>query len=274
MKDTVAKFAKEQIAPYVREMEEAGKLRPSLVEALFNNGLMGLEISPEYGGSGANFMSTIQVIEEISKVDPGVTILVEVHNTLVTAMLQLYGSKEQKDKYLTKLATNMVSSFALTESGSGSDAFALKTTAKKDGNDYVINGTKMWISSSDIAEFFIVFANANPASGYKGITCFIVDRNTPGFTINRPEKKLGLRCSGTCTLTFDNVRVPQTNVLGEVGKGYKYAISLLNRGRIGIAAQQLGIAQGCFDATIPYLFERKQFGQKIFDFQVLIDYTD
>ncbi|XP_022899878.1 short/branched chain specific acyl-CoA dehydrogenase, mitochondrial-like [Onthophagus taurus] len=269
MKDTVAKFAKEQIAPYVREMEEAGKLRPSLVEALFNNGLMGLEISPEYGGSGANFMSTIQVIEEISKVDPGVTILVEVHNTLVTAMLQLYGSKEQKDKYLTKLATNMVSSFALTESGSGSDAFALKTTAKKDGNDYVINGTKMWISSSDIAEFFIVFANANPASGYKGITCFIVDRNTPGFTINRPEKKLGLRCSGTCTLTFDNVRVPQTNVLGEVGKGYKYAISLLNRGRIGIAAQQLGIAQGCFDATIPYLFERKQFGQKIFDFQGL-----
>ncbi|KAF2893311.1 hypothetical protein ILUMI_12867 [Ignelater luminosus] len=269
MRDTVSRLATEQIGPYVREMENNGFIKQSVVDMLFENGLMGIEIDTEYGGAGCNFMTTILTVEELSKVDPSVGILVDLQNTLINNIIVKLGTKEQKEKYLTRLATNTVSSFCLTEPSSGTDAFSLKTTAKKDGSDYIINGSKMWISNSDIAGIFLVMANANPSAGYKGITCFIVERDTPGFTVAKPENKLGICASGTCMLTFDNVRVPESAILGEFGHGYKYAAGFLNEGRVGIAAQMLGLAQGCFDATIPYTMERTQFGQPVFNFQAM-----
>jgi len=267
MKETVAKLAQEQISPFVKKMDQEHKFDPSVIKAVFENGLMGMEIDTELGGSGCNFMTTILVVEELAKVDPAVAALVDIHNTLVNSLLMKVGNKAQKEKYLPKLAQEYPGSFALTEPGAGSDAFSLKTTAKKDGHAYVINGTKMWISNSDIAGVFLVFANANPEAGYRGITTFLVDRDTPGLTVNKPEDKLGICASGTCMLTFDNVTVPEENLLGEFGHGYKYAAGFLNEGRIGIGAQMIGLAQGCFDATIPYLMERKQFGSEIYNFQ-------
>ncbi|XP_037935009.1 short/branched chain specific acyl-CoA dehydrogenase, mitochondrial-like [Teleopsis dalmanni] len=267
MKETVAKLAQEQIAPLVKKMDEEHKFDPSVVKAVFENGLMGIEIDSELGGSGCNFLTTILTVEELSKVDPAVAAFVDIHNTLVNSLMIKVASKAQKEKYLPKLAQEYAGSFALTEPGAGSDAFSLKTVAKKDGDHYVINGTKMWISNSDIAGVFLVFANAKPEAGYRGITTFIVDRDTPGLVVNKPEDKLGIRASGTCMINFDNVRIPAENLLGEFGYGYKYAAGFLNEGRIGISAQMLGLAQGCFDATIPYLLERKQFGSEIFNFQ-------
>ncbi|XP_039965631.1 short/branched chain specific acyl-CoA dehydrogenase, mitochondrial [Bactrocera neohumeralis] len=267
MKETVAKLAQEQIAPLVKKMDEEHKFDPSVVQAVFENGLMGIEVDPDLGGSGCNFLTTILVVEELSKVDPAVAALVDIHNTLVVSLMMKVGSEEQKKKYLPKLAQEYPGSFALTEPGAGSDAFGLKTVAKKDGNHYVINGTKMWISNSDVAGVFLVFANAKPEAGYRGITAFIVDRDTPGLIVNKPEDKLGIRASGTCMITFDNVRIPEENLLGEFGHGYKYAAGFLNEGRIGIGAQMVGLAQGCFDHTIPYLLERKQFGKEIYEFQ-------
>ncbi|XP_011205713.1 short/branched chain specific acyl-CoA dehydrogenase, mitochondrial [Bactrocera dorsalis] len=267
MKETVAKLAQEQIAPLVKKMDEEHKFDPSVVQAVFENGLMGIEVDPDLGGSGCNFLTTILVVEELSKVDPAVAAFVDIHNTLVVSLMMKVGSEEQKKKYLPKLAQEYAGSFALTEPGAGSDAFGLKTVAKKDGNHYVINGTKMWISNSDVAGVFLVFANAKPEAGYRGITAFIVDRETPGLIVNKPEDKLGIRASGTCMVTFDNVRIPEENLLGEFGHGYKYAAGFLNEGRIGIGAQMVGLAQGCFDHTIPYLLERKQFGKEIYDFQ-------
>jgi len=267
MKETVAKMAQEQIAPLVKKMDQEHKFDPSVVKAVFDNGLMGIEVDSELGGSGCNFITTILVVEELSKVDPAVAALVDIHNTLVNSLMIKVGNKEQKEKYLPKLAQEYAGSFALTEPGAGSDAFSLKTIAKKDGNHYVLNGTKMWISNSDIAGVFLVFANAKPEAGYRGITTFIVDRDTPGLIVNKPEDKLGIRASGTCMITFDNVRIPEENLLGEFGHGYKYAAGFLNEGRIGIGAQMIGLAQGVFDHTIPYLLERKQFGQQIYDFQ-------
>lgn len=230
---------------------------------------MGVEVPTELGGSGCSFMTTIQVVEEISKVDPSVGILVDLQNTLVNSLIIKLGTKEQKEHYLPQLASKMVGSFGLTEPSSGTDAFGLKTTAKQDGNDYILNGSKMWISNSDIAGLFLIMANADPSKGYRGITCFLVDRDTPGFTVNRPEDKLGIKASGTCMLTLENVRVPASAILGEKGQGYRYAAGFLNEGRIGIAAQMLGLAQGCFDATVPYTLERTQFGKPIFEFQVI-----
>jgi len=267
MKETVARLAKEQIGPVVRKMEEDHRFTDDVVKMLFENGLMGVEIPEEYGGSGSSFMTTIQVVEELSKVDPSVAILVDLQNTLINNVIIKLGTKEQKEKYLPRLATDTVSSFCLTEPSSGTDAFSLKTTAKKDGDHYVINGSKMWISNSDLAGIFLVMANANPSAGYKGITCFIVERDTPGLTVNKPENKLGICASGTCMITFENVRVHESQILGEFGHGYKYAAGFLNEGRIGIAAQMLGCAQGCFDATIPYTLERHQFGKPVFSFQ-------
>ncbi|EFA12206.1 short/branched chain specific acyl-CoA dehydrogenase, mitochondrial [Tribolium castaneum] len=267
MKETVARLAQEQIAPHVREMDNEGRFKDSIVEMLFSNGLMGIQIDPDYGGAGCNFMTTVLTVEELSKVDPSLGILVDLQNTLIANVIIRFGNEEQKKTYLPRLATNTVSSFALTEPSSGSDAFALKTIAKKDGSDYIINGSKMWISNSDLAGVFLVLANADPSKGYKGITCFIVERDTPGFTVAKPEKKLGIAASGTCMLTFDNVRVPESAILGEFGKGYKLAIETLNEGRIGIGAQMIGLAQGCFDATIPYTMERMQFGKPVFSFQ-------
>ncbi|XP_025988468.1 short/branched chain specific acyl-CoA dehydrogenase, mitochondrial [Solenopsis invicta] len=267
MKETVAKLAKEEIAPQVRKMEKEGKVDEGVLKTLFENGLMGLEVPTELGGAGCNFMSTILTVEEVAKVDGAVATLVDVHNTLVNSLIIKVASEEQKKKYLPKLSQTYAGSFCLTEPGSGSDAFSLKTEAKKDGSDYVINGTKMWISNSDIAGVFLVFANANPSVGYRGITTFFVERDTPGLTVAKPEDKLGIKASGTCMIHFDNVRVPESNICGEFGHGYKYAAGFLNEGRVGIGAQMIGIAQGCLDATIPYTLERKQFGKDLFSFQ-------
>lgn len=267
MKETVAKFAQEQIAPHVKKMDQTNQFEQSIIDGLFANGLMGIETDTELGGSGCNFMTTILVVEELAKVDPAVAAYVDIHNTLVNSLLKKVGSKEQKEKYLPLLATKYAGSFALTEPGAGSDAFSLKTNAKKEGSNYIINGTKMWISNSDVAGVFLVFANADPSSGYKGITTFIVDRDTPGLTVAKKEDKLGIRASGTCMVHFENVKIPEENLLGEFGKGYQYAAGFLNEGRIAIGAQMVGLAQGCFDATIPYLLERKQFGQDVYSFQ-------
>ncbi|KMQ89136.1 short branched chain specific acyl- mitochondrial [Lasius niger] len=265
----VARLAKEEIAPLVRKMEKEGRIDDGVFRKLFENGLMGIEIPAEYGGAECNFMSTVLTIEEIAKVDAAVSVSVDIQNTLINSLILKVGSEEQKRKYLPRLAQNSVGSFCLSESNAGSDAFSLKTEAKKDGAEYVINGAKMWISNSDVAQVFVVFANANPSAGYRGITTFLVDRDTPGLTIAKPEDKMGMKASGTCMVHFDNVRVPEENLLGKFGYGYKYAAGFLNEGRIGIGAQMIGIAQGCLDATIPYTLERKQFGKDIFSFQSL-----
>ncbi|KAL6443112.1 hypothetical protein ACFW04_002817 [Cataglyphis niger] len=268
-KQMVAKLAREEIAPLVRKMEKEGRIDDGIFRKLFENGLMGIEIPTEYGGAGSNFMNTVLTIEEISKVDATVSIPVSIQNGLINSMIRKVGSEEQKRKYLPKLAENSVGSFCLSEVSSGSDAFSLKTEAKKDGAEYVINGTKMWISNSDVAQVFILFANANPSAGYRGITTFLVDRDTPGLTVAKPEDKMGMKASYTAMVHFDNVRIPENNLLGEFGCGYKYAAGFLNESRIGIAAQMIGVAQGCLDATIPYTLERKQFGKEIFSFQAL-----
>lgn len=268
-KRMVAKLAREEIAPLVRKMEKEGRIDDDIFRKLFENGLMGIEIPTEYGGAGSNLMNTVLTIEEISKVDATVSIPVSIQNGLINSMILKVGSEEQKRKYLPKLAQNSVGSFCLSEANSGSDAFSLKTEAKKDGAEYVINGTKMWISNSDVAQVFILFANANPSAGYRGITTFLVDRDTPGLTVAKPENKMGMKASYTAMVHFDNVRIPENNLLGEFGCGYKYAAGFLNESRIGIGAQMVGVAQGCLDATIPYTLERKQFGKEIFSFQAL-----
>ncbi|KAJ3322242.1 hypothetical protein HDV06_003302 [Boothiomyces sp. JEL0866] len=265
-KEAVAKFAKDVISPRVREMDEKEMLDKTVLQGLFDNGLMGLEVPAQYGGSEASFMSAILVIEQLAKVDPAVATLCDVHNTVVNTVVRAYGTESQKEKYLTPLATEKVGSFCLSEAGAGSDAFALQTRATKSGNKWILNGTKMWISNSFEADVFLVFATVDPSLGYKGITCFIVEKEW-GVQVAKKEQKLGIRSSSTCVLSFDNVEVPEENVLGEIGKGYKYAIGILNEGRIGIGALMTGLAQGAVDAAIPYTFQRKQFGQFIGDFQ-------
>ncbi|XP_046385155.1 short/branched chain specific acyl-CoA dehydrogenase, mitochondrial [Ischnura elegans] len=267
MKETVARLAKEKIAPLVKKMDKEHQLDQSVIDMLFENGLMGIEIDTKYGGTGSSFFTAIIVVEELAKVDPSATVICDIQNTLVNNYLSQLGNEEQKEKYLPLLATNMVGSFCLSEPTSGSDAFALKTTAKKDGDHYIINGSKMWISSADLAGVYLVMANVDPSKGYKGITCFIVDRDTPGLSVAKPEMKLGIRASSTCMVHFDGVKVHKSQILGEIGKGYKYAIEMLNEGRIGIGAQMIGCAQGALDATIPYTLDRAQFGKKIFSFQ-------
>ncbi|KAL1954002.1 hypothetical protein VTO42DRAFT_1857 [Malbranchea cinnamomea] len=268
MAESVSKFAQEQVGPKVREMDEAEAMDPALVEQLFEQGLMGIEIPEEYGGAGMNFTSAIVGIEELARVDPSVSVMVDVHNTLVNTAILKYGSKHLREKWLPRLATNTVGSFCLSEPASGSDAFALQTKAVKTSSGYKINGSKMWITNSMEAGFFIVFANIDPSKGYKGITAFIVEKGTPGFSIAKKEKKLGIRASSTCVLNFDDVEVPKENLLGEEGQGYKYAISLLNEGRIGIAAQMTGLALGAWENAAGYIWnDRKQFGQLIGTFQ-------
>ncbi|CCD68115.1 Short/branched chain specific acyl-CoA dehydrogenase, mitochondrial [Caenorhabditis elegans] len=264
---TVRRFAVNVIKPLVREMDDKSQMHQSVITGTFENGLMGIEIPEKYGGPGSSFFDAVLVIEELAKVDPSVSVFVDVQNTLVAPLIIQLGTEEQKQKYLPKIVTEAIGSFALSETGSGSDAFALKTTAKKDGDDFVISGSKMWITNAGHAQFFLVFANADSAKGYKGITCFLVDRNQEGVSVGKKEDKLGIRASSTCSVHFDNVRVHKSSILGEYGKGYKYAIECLNAGRIGIGAQMLGLAQGCFDQTIPYLQQREQFGQRLIDFQ-------
>ncbi|KAF9998616.1 hypothetical protein BGZ79_007717 [Entomortierella chlamydospora] len=266
LRDTVARFANEQVLPKVAKMDETEELDKDVLKGLFENGLMGIETSSKYNGSESSFMSAILTIEELAKVDPSISVLCDVQNTLVNTLFNKYASDDIKERFLPRLATDTVGCFCLSEAGSGSDAFALQTRAVKDGDDYILNGTKMWITNSGEAEIFLVFANVAPEKGYKGITCFVVDKSM-GVKVNKKESKLGIRASSTCVLNFDDVRVPASNVLGEIGKGYKYAIEILNEGRIGIAAQMVGLAQGAYDATMPYLFQRKQFGTLIGTFQ-------
>jgi len=247
-------------------MEKEEKVLPEIWKGLFDQGFMAIETKTQYGGSGMSFMSAILVVEELAKVDPSVSVACDVQNTLVNTLFSTYGTEKQKQKYLSLLATDKIGCFGLSEASSGSDAFALKTRAEKKGDHYVLNGSKMWITNSNEADIFLVFANVDPSKGYRGITCFIVEKSM-GIKVGKKEEKLGIRASSTCSLILEDVKVPAENVLGEVGKGYKYAIEILNEGRIGIAAQMIGLAQGAFDYTLPYLFERKQFGQTIGSFQ-------
>ncbi|KAL2760109.1 hypothetical protein ACRALDRAFT_1073887 [Sodiomyces alcalophilus JCM 7366] len=268
MAETVSKFANDVIGPKVREMDEAEMMDPAVVEQLFEQGLMGIEIPEEYGGAGANFTSAIIAIEELARVDPSVSVMVDVHNTLVNIAVMNYGSQNIKQKYLPKLATNTVGSFCLSEPVSGSDAFALATKATETADGFTISGSKMWITNSVEADFFIVFANLDPSKGYKGITAFIVEKGTEGFSIAKKEKKLGIKASSTCVINFDDVKIPKENLLGERGQGYKYAISLLNEGRIGIAAQMTGLALGSWENAVRYVWnDRKQFGKLVGEFQ-------
>ncbi|XP_060142369.1 short/branched chain specific acyl-CoA dehydrogenase, mitochondrial isoform X2 [Globicephala melas] len=239
IKSTVKKFAQEQIAPLVSKMDEDSKMEKSVIRGLFQQGLMGVEIDTKYGGTGASFFSSILVIEELAKVDASVALVCDIQNTIINRLIGKYGTEEQKAIYLPKLATEQMGSFCLSEAGAGSDSFALKTKADKKGNYYVINGSKMWISNAKDAGLFVVMANVDLTLGYKGITCFLVDRDTEGLHIGKPENKMGIRASSTCPLTFENVKVPEANILGQIGHGYKYAIGGLNESRIGIAAQGL-----------------------------------
>ena len=254
MAESVSKFAQEVMLPKVREMDEAEKMDPGLVEQLFEQGLMGIEIPEEYGGAGMNFTAAIVGIEELARVDPSVSVLVDVHNTLVNTAILKYGTAESKRKWLPRLATETVGSFCLSEPASGSDAFALRTRAEKTASGYKINGSKMWITNSVEANFFIVFANLDPSKGYKGITAFVVEKDTKGFSIAKKERKLGIRASSTCVINFDDVEIPRDQLLGEEGQGYKYAIGLLNEGRIGIAAQMTGLALGAWENAAKYAY--------------------
>jgi short/branched chain acyl-CoA dehydrogenase len=253
----------------VHEMDAKAELQPQILEQLFTSGLMGIEIPEKYGGSGLPFMNSIVAIEELAKTDPSISVIVDVHNTLVNRIFMQYGSEEQKQKYLPQLASSVLGAFCLSESGSGSDAFALKTTAKPidGGKRYVLNGNKAWITNAKESGIFVVMANIDLSKGYKGITAFIVERNNPGLSIGKKEDKLGIRASSTCEVILQDCVVEVDAILGEIGKGYKIAIETLNEGRIGIGAQMLGLAQGAFDYTIPYLMQRKQFGEAIANFQ-------
>jgi len=269
LQETVRKFARKEIAPLVREMDEAQKMSPKIIQHLFDLVLMGIEIPEEYGGVGGSFFSSILAVEEISAVDPAIGVLVDVQNTLTVNALLRWGSEAQKQQYLPRMATDTICSYALSEASSGSDAFALTTSARADGSDYILNGRKLWISNAAEAGLFIVFTTVDPALGYKGITAFLVERDTPGFTVGKKEDKLGIRASSTCELLFDDCRVPATNILGEIGKGYKIAIETLNEGRIGIAAQLLGLATGAWGHAAKYTQERRQFGKPIAEFQAV-----
>ncbi|KAJ7672120.1 acyl-CoA dehydrogenase/oxidase [Mycena rosella] len=266
LREAVQRFATDIVGPKVREMDENEQMDPAIIKGLFDQGLMGIETSADHGGAESSFTSAIIVIEELAKVDPSVSVLCDVHNTLVNTIFRKYGTKEQQDKWLPQLAESKLGSFCLSEPASGSDAFALQTRAKKDGDSWIINGSKMWITNSYEAEIFLIFANIDPSKGYKGITCFVATKDM-GIQIAKKEQKLGIRASSTCTLNFDDLKIPAENVIGGEGKGYKIAIEILNEGRIGIAAQMLGLAQGAFNKAVPYTYSRSQFGQPVGTFQ-------
>jgi butyryl-CoA dehydrogenase/short/branched chain acyl-CoA dehydrogenase len=264
---SVREFAEGELRPRVEAMDEQGKLDPVLTRQCFELGLMGIETPEEYGGAGAGFFTAIVAVEELSRVDPSVGVFVDVQNTLVNNALLRWGNPDQKKKYLTQLATEKVGAYALSEAGSGSDAFALSTRAVQRDDHYIINGRKLWITNGLEAEIFIVFANANPEAGYRGITAFIIEKNFEGFSVGKKENKLGIRASSTTELILEDCRVPKENVLGEVGKGYKVSIETLNEGRIGIGAQMIGIARGALEAALNYTSEREQFDKAINEFQ-------
>jgi alkylation response protein AidB-like acyl-CoA dehydrogenase len=266
-REAVRDFAESEIAPRVTAMDRAQAMDQDLIPQLFELGLMAIEIPEAYGGTNSTFFTSILVVEELSRIDPSVGVLVDVQNTLVINALLRWGSEHIKETYLPRLATDTVGAYALSEAGSGSDAFALACRASREGEDWVLNGHKLFITNGNEADLFIVFANVAPEDGYKGITAFIVEREMEGFTVGKKEDKLGIRASSTTELILENVRVPGANVLGEVGKGYKTAIETLNEGRIGIGAQMVGLAQGALDHTVKYVQEREQFGRPIGAFQ-------
>jgi len=268
-RDTVRRFATEQIGPLVGSMDESQQMDPGLIRKLFEMGLMGIEVPEEYGGAGGTFFNAILAVEEISAVDPSVGVMVDVQNTLCINALVRWANADQKRKYLTRLATDTIGSYALSEATSGSDAFALQTRATKRGDDYVLNGQKLWITNAKEAGLFIVFATLDPSAGYKGITAFLIEKGTPGFTVGKKEDKLGIRASSTCELIFNDCGVPASQVLGEPGKGYKVAIETLNEGRIGIGSQMLGLAAGAWGHAAKWAKERKQFGKALVEFQAM-----
>jgi short/branched chain acyl-CoA dehydrogenase len=264
---TVRRFAREQIAPHVREMDEAAVFRKDIIRQFFELGLMGIEIPEEHGGQGGSFFQCILAVEELSAVDPSAGVIVDVQNTIVNNAILRWATPDQKKRYLPRLAADTVASYALSEAGSGSDAFAMATRAVDDGDRYLLTGRKLWITNAAEAGLYLLFANANPAAGYRGITAFLIEREFPGFAVGKKEDKLGLRASSTCELILDNCAVPKANVLGEVGRGYKIAIETLNEGRIAIGGQMIGLARGALEHAIGYAKQRKQFGKTIGEFQ-------
>ena len=267
--EAIGGFFREQVGPLVHEMDENQKMDKGLIQQFFDMGLMGIEIPEEFGGAEGSFFMACLAVEEAAKVDPSVAVLIDVQNTLCINAIKKWGNDEQKARLLPKLATELIGAYALSESSSGSDAFALKLKAAQDGDDWILNGNKLWITNGNEADLFLCFANIAPDKGYRGITCFLVERGTPGFTVGKKEDKLGIRASSTCELIFEDVRVSPENILGPVGKGYKVAIETLNEGRIGIGAQMIGLAQGALDAAVSYVKEREQFGRPIGSFQMV-----
>ncbi|MEY4631095.1 MAG: hypothetical protein RIQ81_1215 [Pseudomonadota bacterium] len=263
----VERFARSAVAPKVLEMDEKELLDPGLLPLFFDMGLMGIEVPTQYGGAGGSFFMSILAIEALAKIDPAVSVVCDVQNTLVNNIFLRYATEEQRKKYLPRLCAKEVGSYCLTEPNSGSDAFAMKSRAWDEGDHWRLDGKKIFITNAKEANIFVVFANINPELGYKGITAFVLERGMPGFKVGKKEMKLGIRASSTCEVIFENVRVPKENVVGEVGKGYKIAIETLNEGRIGIAAQMLGLAQGAFEGALKYARQREQFGKPIKEFQ-------
>ncbi len=268
-RDSVRQFAEEAVRPLVKDMDEKGVFEHSLIEQFFQLGLMGIEIPEQYGGSGASFFEAILAVEEISRVDPSAAVVIDVQNTLVNNAILRWANEQQKKKYLPKMASEWVGAYALSEAGSGSDAFALQCRAQDKGDHWLLNGQKMWITNGKEASLFIMLTTVDPAAGYRGVTAFLVEKSFPGFSVGKKEDKLGIRASSTCELILEDCKVPKENLLGEVGKGYKIAIETLNEGRIGIGAQMLGLAQGALDVAVKYAQERKQFGQPLANFQAI-----
>src|SRR3989454_3345626 len=268
-RDNIRQFADDKVRPLVKEMDEKGVFDHDLIQQFSQLGLMGIEIPEQYGGGGDKFFEAILAVEEMSRVDASAGVIVDVQNTLVNNALLRWANEEQKKRYLPRMASDTCGAYALSEAGSGSDAFALQTRAELKGSDYILNGRKLWITNAKEAGIFILFATVDPAAGYRGITAFIVERDFPGFTVGKKEDKLGIRASSTCELILEDCRVPKSNVLGDIGKGYKIAIETLNEGRIGIGAQMVGIAQGSWDHGAAYAKERKAFGKVLADFQVI-----
>jgi short-chain 2-methylacyl-CoA dehydrogenase len=263
----VRDFARAEIGPHVREMDARGEFREDILRKLFDLGLMGIEIPEEFGGQGGTFFQSVLAVEEIAAVDPAAAVIVDVQNTLVVNALMRWGTDEQKRRYLPRLAKDTLGAYALSEAGSGSDAFALQTRAVETGGDFKLSGRKLWITNAAEAGLFLVFATVDPLAGHRGITCFLVERDTPGSRVGRKEDKLGIRASSTCELILDDCRIPANAILGEAGKGYKVAIETLNEGRIGIGGQMVGLAQGAFNHAVAYSRERQQFGKPIAEFQ-------
>jgi alkylation response protein AidB-like acyl-CoA dehydrogenase len=266
-RDSVLGFARERIAPKVTQMDRDAAIDLGLVPQLFELGVMGIDVPGEYGGAASSFFNAILAVEALAIVDPSISVFVDVQNTLVENAICRWASEEQKRRYLPRLCSEWVAAYALSEAGSGSDAFALKARADRRGDRWLLNGRKLWITNAAESSLFLVFANVDPSRGHRGITGFLVERSFAGFSVGKKEDKLGIRASSTCELILEDCEVPDDNVLGEVGKGYKIAIETLNEGRIGIGAQMLGLAQGALEHTLSYIRERKQFGKAIADFQ-------